>query len=77
MKITRITGYRVIVPFPRGIPPYTMSGGRIISARDRTVVCVETNAGIEGWGEVVPLGSNYLPMYPEGARTGIREIAPA
>lgn len=77
MKITRITGYRVIVPFKEGIPPYTMSGGRSISARDSTIVCVQTNTGIEGWGEVVPLGSSYLPMYPEGARTGIREIAPA
>ena len=28
------------------------------------------------YGEVVPLGSNYLPSYAEGVRTGIKELGP-
>ena len=54
-----------------------MSGGRSLDAFDTTIVCIETDTRVEGWGEVTPLGANYLPSYAEGARTGIREIAPA
>jgi cis-L-3-hydroxyproline dehydratase len=73
-RIRRITGYKLSVPLKEGT--YTMSGGRALEAFDSTVVCIETESGIEGWGEVIPLGATYLPSYPEGARTGIRELAP-
>lgn len=73
--ITRITGYRVIVPLKEGA--YTMSGGRTLDAFDSTIVCVETDGGLQGWGEVTPLGATYLPSYAEGARTGLQELAPA
>ncbi len=43
---------------------------------DSTVVAVDTDAGIRGWGEVCPLGPAYLPAYAAGARTGIAELAP-
>ena len=44
---------------------------------DSTVVAVDTDAGLTGWGEVCPLGPAYLPAYANGARAGIREIGPA
>ena len=28
------------------------------------------------YGEVVPLGSNYLPSYAAGVRTGLQELCP-
>ena len=28
------------------------------------------------YGEVVPLGPNYLPSYDEGVRTGLKELCP-
>lgn len=31
---------------------------------------------IKRYGEVVPLGSNYLPSYAEGVRTGLLKVAP-
>ena len=31
---------------------------------------------IFSFGEIVPLGSNYLASYAAGVRTGIRELAP-
>ena len=43
---------------------------------DATVVAVETDAGITGWGECCPLGSAYLPAYALGVRSGLAEIAP-
>jgi L-alanine-DL-glutamate epimerase-like enolase superfamily enzyme len=41
------------------------------------VVSIETDAGITGYGEFCPLGSAYLPAFPEGARAGIAKLAPS
>jgi L-alanine-DL-glutamate epimerase-like enolase superfamily enzyme len=74
MKITRITAYQVDLPLHEG--SYKWSGGNAVSVFDSTVVGVETDAGITGWGEVCPLGPAYLPAYAAGARAGIAELAP-
>jgi L-alanine-DL-glutamate epimerase-like enolase superfamily enzyme len=73
--IKRVSCYRVSVPIKDGT--YSMSAGRDLDAFDTTIVRIDTHDGHTGWGEVTPLGATYLPSYPEGARTGIREIAPA
>lgn len=74
MKITRILAYRVDLPLFEGT--YKWSGGKSVSVFDSTVVAVETNAGITGYGEVCPLGPFYLPAYAAGARAGIVELGP-
>ena len=74
MKITAIKIYQVDLPLHEG--DYNWSGGNTVSVFDSTVVAVETDAGITGWGEVCPLGPAYLPAYAAGARTGIAEIRP-
>ena len=38
---------------------------------------VTTTEGIEGFGEVCPLGPAYLPSHGEGARAALRLLAPA
>ena len=38
---------------------------------------VTTDDGVEGFGEVCPLGPAYLPPHAEGARAALRELAPA
>ena len=48
-----------------------------MSVFDSTLVEVETDAGVTGWGEVCPLGPFYLPAYGPGARTGIAELGAA
>ena len=55
---------------------YKWSGGKSVSVFDSTLVEVETDAGVTGWGEVCPLGPFYLPAYGPGARTGIAELGP-
>jgi L-alanine-DL-glutamate epimerase-like enolase superfamily enzyme len=75
MKITRITAYRVELPLHEG--SYKWSGGNFVTVFDSTVVGVETDAGVTGYGEVCPLGPAYLPAYAAGARTGIAELAPS
>ena len=47
-----------------------------INVFDATMVAIDTDAGITGYGEVCPLGPVYLPAYANGVRTGIAEIAP-
>lgn len=74
MKITRILAYRVDLPLHEGT--YKWSGGKSVSVFDSTVVAVETDAGITGYGEVCPLGPFYLPAYAAGARAGITELGP-
>jgi len=53
---------------------YQWSEGKFVEVFDSTIVCIETDHGIYGWGEVCPLGPAYLPSYAEGAREGIRFI---
>jgi len=74
MKITRILAYQVDLPLHE--TTYKWSGGKSVTVFDSTIVAVETDAGITGYGEVCPLGPFYLPAYAEGVRAGLRELGP-
>src|SRR5215470_13200739 len=53
-----------------------MSGGRAAASQTGTLVRLRTDEGPDGWGEITPLGSTYLPAFAEGARTALRFMAP-
>ena len=74
MKITRIFAHRVELPLHEG--SYKWSGGKSVSVFDSTIVGVETDTGLVGYGEVCPLGPFYLPAYAEGVRAGLKELGP-
>ena len=74
MRITGIFAHRVELPLREG--SYKWSGGKSIDVFDSTIVGVETDTGLVGYGEVCPLGPFYLPAYAEGVRAGLRELAP-
>lgn len=74
MRIVRIFAHRVELPLVEG--SYKWSGGKSVSVFDSTIVGVETDSGLVGYGEVCPLGPFYLPAYAEGVRTGLRELGP-
>jgi len=74
MKISRISVYQVDLPLKEG--KYNWSGGKSVSVFDSSIVKIETDEGITGWGEVCPLGPFYLPAFGQGARTGINELGP-
>jgi cis-L-3-hydroxyproline dehydratase len=61
-------------PFVDGV--YTCSGGRSAEGFDSTLVRLDTDEGIVGWGEMAPLGSFYDPSFAAGAREGLRILAP-
>ncbi|MBB3208160.1 L-alanine-DL-glutamate epimerase-like enolase superfamily enzyme [Rhodopirellula rubra] len=74
MKIARIFAHRVELPLVEGT--YRWNNGNSVSVFDSTVVGVETDSGLIGYGEVCPLGPCYLPAYADGVRCGLRELAP-
>jgi L-alanine-DL-glutamate epimerase-like enolase superfamily enzyme len=74
MEIVRIFAHRALLPLHEG--SYRWSGGKSVSVFDSTIVGVETDSGLVGYGEVCPLGPFYLPAYAEGVRAGLKELAP-
>jgi L-alanine-DL-glutamate epimerase-like enolase superfamily enzyme len=74
MRITRIRAYQVDLPLREG--SYKWSGGNAVSIFDSTVVAIDTDVGLTGYGEICPLGPAYLPAYATGARAGIATLAP-
>lgn len=75
MKIARIDVFGYELTYVHG--RYVMSGNRVIEALPSTVVRVTTDGGVEGFGEVCPLGPAYLPSHGGGARAALHELAPA
>jgi L-alanine-DL-glutamate epimerase-like enolase superfamily enzyme len=74
MRITGIRIYRLDLPLAGS--GYAFAKGKHLTSVDTTVVRVDTDAGVSGWGETCPLGRTYLPSYPEGIRTCIGVLAP-
>ena len=70
MRIKDILAYRLDQPFRDG--PYTCSGGRSALGFDSLVVRLVTDQGIEGWGDMAPLGAFYDPAFAAGARAALR-----
>ena len=75
MKISKISVWQVDLPLHER--DYKWSGGKSVETFDTTVVGVETDGGVTGYGEACPLGPVYLPSYAGGVRAGIRELGPS
>lgn len=75
MKIARVEVFGYELTYVHG--RYVMSAGRAIDTLPSTVVRITTTDGIEGFGEVCPLGATYLPSHADGARAALRKVGPA
>lgn len=74
MKIEAISVWQLDLPLHK---PYYLSGGRLkFECLDSTIVQIETDQGISGWGEGCPWGVTYLPAFGKGIRAGLDELAP-
>jgi len=73
LKITRIAAYGLELPFKDG--SYRCRN-RTEHAQVSTMVAIETDAGLTGWGEIAPLGSFYSEAFSGGVRAGLAALAP-
>lgn len=74
MRIRSISLFSQWQPFRDGT--YRCSGGRSADGFLSTIVKLEADDGIVGWGEMAPLGSFYDPAFASGAQAGMRELVP-
>lgn len=72
MKITRLTLWEIELT---SHVAYHMAGGKSCDTVTSIVLRVDTDSGIEGWGEVCPI-PHYLPAYAGGVRPALEELAP-
>ena len=72
MKISRIDVFQLDIPLekPKRYP------NRTYDSLDDTIVRLETDSGLVGWGEVCPIASTYQPEHALGVRAAIEEMAP-
>jgi cis-L-3-hydroxyproline dehydratase len=75
VRISRVEVYGYDLRYAHG--DYVMSDGRRTSWLPSTLVCLTTDDGPSGWGEVCPLGPTYLEGFSGGARAALAELAPA
>lgn len=73
MKITRIAAYGLELPFRDG--PYRCRN-RAEDGLTSTIIEIETDAGLSGWGEIAPLGAFYSEAFTGSVRAGIEILAP-
>ncbi len=52
-----------------------MAEGKTCDIVKTHVLCLETDTGLKGWGEVCPI-PHYLPAFADGVPSAVREMAP-
>ena len=72
MKITRITLWEVPLTSHE---TYYMAGGKTCDTTISVVLRLDTDDGLQGWGEVCPI-PHYLPAYAHGVIPAVEEMAP-
>lgn len=70
--ITTVTLFRVPLTSHE---TYYMADGKTCDTVDSMVLCIATDTGLEGWGEVCPI-PHYLPAYAGGVAAAIQEMSP-
>ena len=72
MKVTKLTLWSVDLTSHE---TYYMAEGKTCATVETHVLCLETDTGLKGWGEVCPI-PHYLPAFAKGIPSTIEEMAP-
>ncbi len=72
MKVSKITLWSVDLTSHE---TYYMAEGKTCATVETHVLCLETDTGLKGWGEVCPI-PHYLPAFAKGVPSAIEEMAP-
>ena len=75
MRIRRIDVYAVRYHHAAG--PFVMSGGRVSTEQDGTIVRLETDDGLAGWGEQCVITPTYSAGYAPATQAVLGLLAPA
>ncbi len=75
MKIAAVDCFGYDLHYAHG--DYVMSASRSAASVPGTLVRLRTEDGVDGWGEITPLGSRYLPTHAAEVRAALRTLAPA
>jgi L-alanine-DL-glutamate epimerase-like enolase superfamily enzyme len=73
MKIRKISLYSICLNYEVLSRARTQAKSILLPG---TVVAIQSDSGLTGYGEAVPLAPTYLPMLAEGTRAGICRLAP-
>lgn len=74
MRISRILAHQAdLVYAGKG---YTFAKGRSYTVFPTTIVTIETDEGLAGYGEICPCGPAYMPGYAEGVLPALQLLAP-
>ncbi len=71
MKITKLTLWSVDLTSHE---TYHMAEGKTCATVKSHILCLKTDTGLKGWGEVCPI-PHYLPAYADGVPAAITEMA--
>ena len=74
MKIARIAVYRTDPPYVDGA--YRWGAGEAITIGKSTVIVIETDAGLKGFGEFRPCGDAHMDAHEDGVEAAARLLAP-
>jgi L-alanine-DL-glutamate epimerase-like enolase superfamily enzyme len=75
VEIRRVDVYAMRYHHAAG--PFLMSGGRVSTEQDGTVVRLETDDGLVGWGEQCVITPTYAAGYAPATQAVLRLLAPA
>ena len=75
MKIARLTVYRVVLD-QWGVETRYSKALKVPIPLETTLLRIDTDSGLSGWGETMTAPSYYLPTSPQSARAGLELIAP-
>jgi cis-L-3-hydroxyproline dehydratase len=74
VEVTRVRAFRQIQPIRRGT--YKMGGQTGSTQFESTIVALDTDDGVTGWGEVAVISPAYNDSFAAGARAGVADLAP-
>ena len=72
MKLTRLSLWHIPLTSHE---TYYMAGGKTCDTTITTLIRLDTDSGLSGWGEVCPI-PHYLPAYAVGVAPALTELAP-
>ena len=72
MKITKLSLWSLPLTSHQ---TYFMAEGKTCDSVETHVLCLETDTGLKGWGEVCPI-PHYLPAFAKGVPSAVAEMGP-